>query len=76
MSALFSPFRRTYSYLPAVYYSIWLGFLGPVMVVTVPEIRKRFFGYKPVERPPTSYPLPNRPREATEGYEDGWELKA
>lgn len=26
------------------------------MVVTVPEIRKRFFGYKPVERPPTSYP--------------------
>lgn len=29
---------------------------GPVMVVTVPEIRKRFFGYKPVERPPTSYP--------------------
>ncbi|POY71461.1 hypothetical protein BMF94_5774 [Rhodotorula taiwanensis] len=82
MSALLGPFRRTYSYLqrtaheqPAVYYSIWLGFLGPVMVVTVPEIRKRFFGYKPVERPPTSYPLPNRPREATEGYEDGWELK-
>lgn len=26
------------------------------MVLTVPEIRKRFFGYKPVERPPTSYP--------------------
>lgn len=153
MSALFSPFRRTYAYLvrsperalcpapcpgctttradgrillhsltpcalydgltgllqqrtaheqPAVYYSIWLGFLGtfastfllprlitrqdcatpppsarpndgynasmgetdalptplkgPAMVVTVPEIRKRFFGWKPVERPPTTYP--------------------
>ncbi|GAA5994893.1 uncharacterized protein JCM10292_004415 [Rhodotorula paludigena] len=82
MSALFSPFRRTYTYLqrqaheqPAVFYSIAIGFVGPIMVLTVPDIRRRF-GWKQVERPPTTYPLPNRPREKTEGYEDGWELKA
>ncbi|GAA5921329.1 hypothetical protein JCM1841_002439, partial [Sporobolomyces salmonicolor] len=28
----------------------------PAAVVTVPEVRKRFFGWKPAERPPTSYP--------------------
>jgi len=26
------------------------------MVLTVPEARKRFFGYKQAERPPTTYP--------------------
>ncbi|TNY18973.1 hypothetical protein DMC30DRAFT_354610 [Rhodotorula diobovata] len=83
MSAAFGPFRRSYTYLqrtahesPAVFYSIILGALGPAMVLTVPEARKRFFGYRPVERPPTTYPLPNRPREPVEGYEDGWKLKA
>ncbi|GAA6061698.1 hypothetical protein JCM10212_005990 [Sporobolomyces blumeae] len=82
MSALTGSFRRTYSYLqrqaheqPAIFYSIALGFVGPIAVVAVPEVRKRF-GWKPVERPPTTYPLPNRPREATEGYEDGWKLSA
>ncbi|GAA5863693.1 hypothetical protein JCM5296_003991 [Sporobolomyces johnsonii] len=81
--SLLGPFRNTYKYLqrqahekPAIFYSIILGFIGPVAVVTVPEVRKRFFGWKPVERPPTTYPLPNRPREATEGYEDGWKLSA
>lgn len=32
------------------------GHPGPAMVLTVPEARKRFFGYRPVERPPTTYP--------------------
>lgn len=43
---------------------------GPVMVLTVPEIRKRFFGYKPVERPPTSYPRkpPPLPRVSIRSY--------
>ncbi|GAA5984053.1 hypothetical protein JCM11641_005580 [Rhodosporidiobolus odoratus] len=81
--SLLGPFRRTYSYLqrqaheqPAIFYSIAIGFVGPALVVTVPEVRKRYFGYKPVERPPTTYPLPTRPREATEGYDDGWKLQA
>ncbi|BGP21681.1 n19m, NADH-ubiquinone oxidoreductase 9.5 kDa subunit [Rhodotorula toruloides] len=76
-------FRRTYSFLqrsaheqPAIFYSLALGAVGPILVVTVPPIRKRYFGYKPAERIPQSYPLPSRPRQATEGYEDGWELKA
>ena len=41
------------------------------MVLTVPEIRKRFFGYKPVERPPTSYPRkppPLLPRVSIRSY--------
>ncbi|TIA91934.1 hypothetical protein E3P99_00875 [Wallemia hederae] len=29
---------------------------GPLLVVVVPEIRSRFFGWKPAERLPTSYP--------------------
>ncbi|GAA5832262.1 hypothetical protein JCM11251_004299 [Rhodosporidiobolus azoricus] len=81
--SLAGPFRRTYSYLqrqaheqPAVFYSIAIGFVGPALVVAVPEIRSRFFGWKPVERPPTTYPLPNRPRESPQGYEDGWKLQA
>ncbi|KAL7341027.1 hypothetical protein BJY59DRAFT_649371 [Rhodotorula toruloides] len=106
---------------PAIFYSLALGAVGPVLVVAVPPIRKRYFGYKPAERIPQSYPrtssflscssnaekgradpfplrrpsslrlhadstssrslspadtVPSRPRQATEGYEDGWELKA
>ncbi|GAA5915931.1 hypothetical protein JCM8208_003668 [Rhodotorula glutinis] len=83
MSAVFSPFRRGAAFIqrsahesPPVFWAIVLGALGPAMVLTVPEARKRFFGYKQAERAPTTYPLPNRPREAVEGYEDGWKLKA
>ncbi|GAA5908176.1 uncharacterized protein JCM6883_004296 [Sporobolomyces salmoneus] len=83
MSARTGTFRRTYTYLqrqaheqPAIFYSIALGFVGPIAVVAVPEVRRKFFGWKPVERPPTTYPLPNRSRETTQGYEDGWKLSA
>ncbi|GAA6047291.1 hypothetical protein JCM3770_001870 [Rhodotorula araucariae] len=83
MSALFGPVRKSYSFLqrtaheqPAIFFSIVLGAIGPVIVLTIPEARKKFFGWKPVERPPTTYPLPNRPREKVDGYEDGWALKA
>ncbi|KAF9048739.1 hypothetical protein BJ165DRAFT_1343515 [Panaeolus papilionaceus] len=76
MSAVAGPFRRTYRYLqrqahesPVIFYSIVLGSIGPVMVLTVPPIRERF-GWRPAERIPASYPLPNRPRRATTGYED------
>ncbi|GAA5842884.1 hypothetical protein JCM5353_002044 [Sporobolomyces roseus] len=82
MSALTGPFRRTYTYLqrqaheqPAIFYSIAIGFVGPIAVVVVPEVR-RSWGWKPAERPPTTYPLPNRSRESTSGYEDGWKLSA
>lgn len=40
---------------PIVFYSMVLGFIGPVMVLTVPPIRKSF-GWKPAEAIPTTYP--------------------
>ncbi|KAK4057988.1 n19m, NADH-ubiquinone oxidoreductase 9.5 kDa subunit [Microbotryomycetes sp. JL221] len=80
MAAIFSPFRRSYTYCqrmaheqPVIFYSLAVGAVGPIAVVVVPEVRKTFFGWKPAERPPTTYPLPNRAREANvEGFEDGW----
>ena len=40
---------------PVIFYSCVLGVIGPLMVFTVPPIRERM-GYKPPERPPTTYP--------------------
>ncbi|EJF60880.1 hypothetical protein BD309DRAFT_306694 [Dichomitus squalens] len=67
---------RTYRYLqrqaheqPVIFYSVIIGLIGPVMVVTVPPIRKSL-GWKPAEPIPTSYPVPNRPRRAISGYDD------
>ncbi|ORY75061.1 hypothetical protein BCR35DRAFT_306494 [Leucosporidium creatinivorum] len=79
-AAALNPFRRSYLYCqrraheqPVIFYSLAIGAVGPVAVVVVPSVRKSWFGWKPVERPPTTYPLPNRAREATvEGFEDGW----
>ncbi|CAO1621447.1 unnamed protein product [Parajaminaea phylloscopi] len=76
MAAIFSPFRSTYRYLqrtaheqPVIFWSFLVGSVGPIAVVTVPPIR-RSFGWVPAERIPTSYPLPDRPREAVTGYDD------
>ncbi|TCD71085.1 hypothetical protein EIP91_000177 [Steccherinum ochraceum] len=76
MAALFSPFRSTFRYMqrqahesPVIFYSCILGVIGPVMVITVPPIRASL-GWKPAERVPTTYPLPNRPRRPVQGYED------
>ncbi|SPO27698.1 related to nadh-ubiquinone oxidoreductase 9.5 kDa subunit [Ustilago trichophora] len=76
MASLFSPFRSTYRYLqyaahehPVVFYSILIGSVGPVAVVTVPPIRKAY-GWKPSEKVPTSYPLPARARQEITAYDD------
>ncbi|SOV02361.1 related to nadh-ubiquinone oxidoreductase 9.5 kDa subunit [Ustilago sp. UG-2017a] len=76
MVSLFSPFRSTYRYLqyaahehPAVFFSIAIGSVGPVAVLTVPPIRKAY-GWKPAEKVPTSYPLPARPRQEITAYDD------
>ncbi|KIR24633.1 hypothetical protein I307_03353 [Cryptococcus deuterogattii 99/473] len=39
------------------------------MVVGVPPVR-RAFGYKSPEPIPTTFPVPNRPRQPVKGYED------
>ncbi|OBZ73076.1 NADH-ubiquinone oxidoreductase 9 subunit [Grifola frondosa] len=76
MTSLLSPFRQTYRYLqrqaheaPVVFYSCVIGLIGPVMVITVPPIR-RSMGWRPAEAIPTTYPLPKRPRRPVEGYDD------
>ncbi|OJT07232.1 hypothetical protein TRAPUB_1909 [Trametes pubescens] len=61
MASLFS-FRQTYRYLqrqaheqPVIFYSLVIGLIGPVMLITVPPIRKTL-GYRYADPIPTSYP--------------------
>ncbi|KAF8581958.1 hypothetical protein K439DRAFT_189115 [Ramaria rubella] len=75
-SSILSPWRNSFRYLqrqahekPVIFFSLILGCIGPVLVVTVPPVRKSM-GYKPAERVPTSYPVPNRARRPVQGYED------
>ncbi|KAF9030982.1 N19M, NADH-ubiquinone oxidoreductase 9.5 kDa subunit [Hymenopellis radicata] len=72
-----NPLLRGFRYMqreaherPVIYYSLWLGIIGPVLAVVVPPAREKLFGYKPAEHIPISYPLPQRPRRPTVGYED------
>ncbi|KAL1671231.1 putative NADH-ubiquinone oxidoreductase 9.5 kDa subunit [Schizophyllum commune] len=48
---------------PALFYALVIGGAGPLLIATVPPLRKAY-GYVPPEMPPTSYPLPQRPRHA------------
>ncbi|KAK0193905.1 hypothetical protein F5146DRAFT_953055 [Armillaria mellea] len=78
MTTVAGPFLRTYRYLqreaherPVIFYSLVLGIAGPVMAYTIPSIRENYFGYKPAERVPITYPLPQRPRRpVSPGYDD------
>ncbi|ESK94645.1 nadh-ubiquinone oxidoreductase kda subunit [Moniliophthora roreri MCA 2997] len=77
MASLFSPFRRSYNYMyrsaheyPAIFYSVVLGCLGPILVVTVPPIRERLGYTRRGEEIPTSYPLARRARRPVQGYDD------
>ncbi|PWN50573.1 NADH-ubiquinone oxidoreductase 9.5 kDa subunit, partial [Violaceomyces palustris] len=54
---------------PVVFFSLLIGTAGPIAVVTVPPIRKAY-GWKPAERVPTTYPLPDRPRKQITAYDD------
>ncbi|KAL0077245.1 hypothetical protein F4703DRAFT_1882863, partial [Phycomyces blakesleeanus] len=55
---------------PVIFWSFVIGSAGPLMVWTVPTIRREYFGFKGVERLPITYPLPNRARNPPAGYED------
>ncbi|KAN0059937.1 n19m, NADH-ubiquinone oxidoreductase 9.5 kDa subunit [Thecaphora frezii] len=75
-SSIFSPFRNTYRYLqhsahenPVIFFSLLIGSVGPISVLVVPPIRKAY-GWKPAERIPTSYPLPQRERTPVTAYDD------
>ncbi|KAF4613508.1 hypothetical protein D9613_007569 [Agrocybe pediades] len=76
MASITAPFRNSYRYFqrqahenPVIFYSVIIGAIGPIMAVTIPPIRESM-GYKPAEMIPATYPLPNRPRRSTTGYED------
>ncbi|KAJ2701444.1 n19m, NADH-ubiquinone oxidoreductase 9.5 kDa subunit [Coemansia sp. IMI 209128] len=53
-------------------FAVWglaLGFTGPILVLAAAPIR-RAVGFVAPMAIPESYPLPNRPRRATPGFED------
>ncbi|ORY25327.1 hypothetical protein BCR39DRAFT_544312 [Naematelia encephala] len=69
MASLYRYLQRTAHESPVIFYSLLIGISGPVMVLTVPPIR-RSFGYQSPPRIPASYPVPDRPRRTVQGYED------
>ncbi|PMD63347.1 uncharacterized protein K444DRAFT_523188 [Hyaloscypha bicolor E] len=76
MSAYPRFFSQPFRYLrwaaiekPAIFYSIVIGSLGPVLVFTVPPIRTRLGDPKRPEIPLT-YPVPTSPRKPLAGYDD------
>ncbi|WWC59125.1 uncharacterized protein I303_101673 [Kwoniella dejecticola CBS 10117] len=69
MATIYRRAQRMAHESPVIFWSLAIGFAGPIMVLTVPPIRKSF-GYKQAERIPTTFPVPNRPRRAVSGYED------
>ncbi|KAL1998682.1 hypothetical protein VTN02DRAFT_5753 [Thermoascus thermophilus] len=54
---------------PAIFYSIVIGSMGPVALVTLPPIR-RFLGDVDPEPIPMTYPIPKGPRVIPQGYDD------
>ncbi|KAJ8069049.1 hypothetical protein OCU04_002722 [Sclerotinia nivalis] len=54
---------------PAIFFSIVVGSIGPVLVLTVPKIRHRL-GDGPRPQIPLTYPIPTGPRKSLSGYDD------
>ncbi|CZR63764.1 probable NADH2 dehydrogenase (ubiquinone) 9.5K protein, ubiquinone-binding [Phialocephala subalpina] len=54
---------------PAIFYSIIIGSMGPVVVVAVPPIR-RMLGDADRPKIPLTYPIPTTPRKSLSGYDD------
>ncbi|KAK8846704.1 hypothetical protein IAR55_005791 [Kwoniella newhampshirensis] len=70
MATVYRTVQRVAHESPVIFWSLALGFAGPIAVVVVPPVRKSLFGYKAPERIPTTFPVPNRPRQPVSGYED------
>ncbi|KAI9664298.1 MAG: hypothetical protein M1829_005853 [Trizodia sp. TS-e1964] len=55
---------------PAIFYSIVVGSMGPITLLTVPPIRRRLGDFDR-ETIPLTYPVPEGPRKPVpEGYDD------
>ncbi|CEH17724.1 hypothetical protein CBOM_04117 [Ceraceosorus bombacis] len=76
IGSIFRPFQATYRYMqwaahekPEIFFSVLIGSVGPVLVVTVPPLRRRY-GFIPAEPIPSSFPVPQRAREEVTEYDD------
>ncbi|KAJ2779503.1 n19m, NADH-ubiquinone oxidoreductase 9.5 kDa subunit [Coemansia javaensis] len=67
--SIISAVRKAAFEHPFAVWGLALGFAGPILVVTVPPVMRRF-GYNGHKAIPQSYPLPNRARRPTHGFED------
>ncbi|CAG8948762.1 hypothetical protein HYFRA_00001884 [Hymenoscyphus fraxineus] len=54
---------------PAIFYSLVIGSLGPVVMIAAPPLRLRF-GDGPRPQIPKTYPIPSGPRKQLKGYDD------
>ncbi|OJD19325.1 hypothetical protein AJ78_00684 [Emergomyces pasteurianus Ep9510] len=54
---------------PAIFFSIIIGSLGPVALVSLPPIR-RYLGDVDPAPIPLTYPIPPGPRKFPKGYDD------
>ncbi|KAJ5906562.1 uncharacterized protein N7473_003478 [Penicillium subrubescens] len=54
---------------PAIFYSLLIGSMGPVALVTLPPLRRALGDVDP-EPIPMTYPIPKGPRVVPQGYED------
>ncbi|KAI0019946.1 hypothetical protein F4780DRAFT_780059 [Xylariomycetidae sp. FL0641] len=54
---------------PYFVYATGIGFLGPVLLATVPPTL-RTLGYQKTPKIPTTYPIPPGPRKTLTGYDD------
>ncbi|PLN78025.1 hypothetical protein BDW42DRAFT_175672 [Aspergillus taichungensis] len=54
---------------PAIFYSLMIGSMGPVMLFAAPPIRRAFGDVDP-EPIPLTYPIPEGPRNPPKGFED------
>ncbi|KAK5656204.1 hypothetical protein OQA88_4965 [Cercophora sp. LCS_1] len=57
---------------PAYFWSVIVGAAGPVMLVTIPPIRRAMGAENPATIPMT-YPVPTGPRKKLTGYDDDTE---
>ncbi|KAG9237929.1 NADH-ubiquinone oxidoreductase 9.5 kDa subunit [Amylocarpus encephaloides] len=56
---------------PAIFYSVLVGSFGPVLVFTVPPLRRRFGDTMATDYShPYTYPVPTGPRKEITGYDD------
>ncbi|KAI7818190.1 hypothetical protein BX661DRAFT_191917 [Kickxella alabastrina] len=66
---VFNAIRKATFDQPFAVWGLALGFTGPLLMLTVPPLRQKL-GYQAPNAIPENYPLPNRARRATSGFED------